>query len=150
MKNINEAMKNLKLKRLDEMAARVGITKDNYLIYVNSDDKGFIPHFHYVDAASRGTDKKKGFHTCIKIEKSEYFLHEGKMNTLNQSQREELNKFLSQPFKRAKFSGGTNWDYVVSLWNDNNSSKNVDEDLEMPDYTNIKLTEEDKRRLKKR
>lgn len=150
MKSLVEAIQFLnKKKRLEEMAYKIGKTNDNYVIYVNSDDSGYIPHFHYVDETSMGKDKKKGFHTCIKIEKPEYFLHEGKLDILNSKQRKELVEFLAQPFNRSQFHG-TNWEFIKMAWNDNNSKRDVDEDCKMPDYTDIILTEEDKRRLKKR
>ena len=83
---------------LNKMAYGVGIIS-NYLIYVNSNDSSYIPHFHMVDKNSRGKDKKKGFHTCIRIDKPEYFNHEGKEDRLNSGQIKELVKFLSQLFK---------------------------------------------------
>lgn len=135
MNDINQAMNNL--KKLEEMAVRVGITSKNYLVYVNTDDGGNIPHFHYVDEATRGKDSKKGFHTCIKLEVPEYFNHEGKEDKLSSKQKKELNEFLRKPFDRPKFQG-TNWDYIVMIWNMNNSDKNIDEDQEIPDYTKLK------------
>lgn len=133
MKSINEAMKNLKI--LDEMAYKVGITNDSYLIYVNSDDSGYIPHFHYVDETSRGKDKK-GFYTCIRIDKAEYFHHNGKEDSLNGKQLKELVEFLKQPFRRKEFNC-TNWEFIRISWNDNNSKEVVDEEQEMPDYSKL-------------
>lgn len=48
--------------------ARVGFTPDRYEVYVNTNDGGKIPHFHYRDA-----NDWNRFHTCIKIDKPEYF-----------------------------------------------------------------------------
>lgn len=135
MNDINQAMNNLKF--LDEMAYKIGVTESSYLIYVNSDDSGFIPHFHYVDETSRGKDKKKGFHTCIRIKESEYFHHTGKEGVLNTKQRKELAEFMKQPFRNPKFNM-TNWEFIVQSWNDNNSNETVDENQEMPDYTKLK------------
>ena len=137
--DINEAMKNLQnLELLDEMAYKVGITDDSYLIYVNSDDSGYVPHFHYVDETSRGKDKKKGFHTCIRIDVPEYFKHGNKQDILNSNQLKELIEFLKQPFKRPQFNG-TNWEFIRMSWNDNNSKQNVDEELKMPDYSKLNI-----------
>ena len=40
---------------------------------------GYIPYFHIKDTISNG----KKFHTCVKIEKPEYFHHTGKERVLN-------------------------------------------------------------------
>lgn len=121
---------------LEEMAYRVGTTTDIYMIYVNSDDGGKIPHFHYVDAISMGKDRKKGFHTCIKITEASYFKHGNHTDELNSSQKKALHQFLSKPFKQSNFHI-TNWEFIVAAWNDNNSDVLVDESLAMPDYRNL-------------
>lgn len=123
------------LIKLEEMAVRVGVIEQgNYLIYVNTDDKGNIPHFHCVDNNTRGSE----FHTCIRIDKAEYFLHEGKMDIITKGkERKALNDFLKSPFAKSKFQG-TNWEYIVMIWNMNNSEVEVDEELDQPNYTNIK------------
>ena len=74
---------------LTEMA-RIGFTDDMYEIYINTDDPGNIPHFHY-----RKANEWDKFHTCIKIATAEYFHHTGKEDVLNSKQRKELVKFLS-------------------------------------------------------
>ena len=121
---------------LNEMAVRVGNPQPEYLIYVNANDEGYIPHFHYVDVTTRGKDKK-GFHTCIRIDKAEYFKHGNKIDSLNSMQKRQLQSFLKEPFEKPNFQG-TNWDYIVMIWNTNNSQMNVDEDQPMPDYMNLK------------
>lgn len=122
------------LQKLEEMPVRVGVvTKGGYLIYVNTDDEGNIPHFHCVDNNTRG----KTFHTCIQIEKSQYFTHGNKQDKITSSRnRKALDTFLRQPFEKPKFNG-TNWEYIVMIWNMNNSSSQVDESLIQPDYTEI-------------
>ena len=120
-----------------EMAVRVGVTDDSYLIYVNTDDGGKIPHFHYVDENSRGKNRKTGFNSCVKIESAEYFCHGKYCDRLNTKQRKELQEFLSSPFEKPRFHG-TNWDYIVMLWNMNNSDVEVSEDMNMPDYRNLR------------
>ena len=124
-----------RIVKLEEMAVRVGVVeKGNYLIYVNTDDSGNLPHFHCVDASTRGNE----FHTCIRIDTAEYFIHEGKENKItNIRERKALDKFLREPFSKPKFNG-TNWEYIVMIWNMNNSNADVDEDLEQPDYTLLK------------
>lgn len=123
------------LTKLQEMAVRVGIIeKGDYLIYVNTDDSGNIPHFHCVDNNTGG----QKFNTCIRIDKPEYFLHGYKIDTItNGRERKALDTFLRQPFSKPKFNG-TNWEYIVMIWNMNNSSVEVDETMEQPDYTKLK------------
>ena len=131
MKDLVEETK--RLIKLEEMAVRVGIVeKGNYLIFVNTDDSGNIPHFHCVDAETRGNN----FHTCIMISEARYFNHGSKQDKITDGkQRKALDRFLRQPFGNAKFTG-SNWDYIVMIWNMNNSSADVDIETQ-PDYSNI-------------
>lgn len=126
-------LRNCEDPRLNEMA-RVGFVGHKYEIYVRTNDKGNIPHFHMWDIETMG-DK---FHTCIKLTVPEYFHHEGKEGILSSKERRELVKFLESPRKKSRYPI-TNWEYLIDLWNDNNnSSMNVDPDQEMPDYNNLK------------
>lgn len=112
--------------------ARVGFIDDEYEVYIHTDDPGNAPHFHILDAETRG----QKFHTCIKIESPEYFHHTGKEDYLNSNMRKELIKFLkSKPTKLKRYN--TNWEVVVDMWNANNSKANVPDDLPMPDYTKL-------------
>lgn len=104
---------------------------NEYEIYIHTDDPGNVPHFHIWDKETRG----KKFHTCVRIDKAEYFHHNGKEDVLGVRDRKDLVNFLSSFHKNKRY--GTNWEYLVSMWNDNNSSVEVDEDLPMPDYRNI-------------
>ena len=108
--------------------ARVGFVDDKYEVYVHTDDPGNIPHFHMWDAETRG----QKFHTCIKIESPEYFHHTGKEDVLNNRLKKDLIKFLNGKSKNNRFS--TNWEYLLSMWNDNNSKRNVPEDIPIPNY----------------
>ena len=110
--------------------ARVGFTDDDYEVYVNTDDPGKIPHFHY-----RKKNDWNKFHTCIKIEKPEYFIHGNKDGILNNKQKKALINFLKSKPNNKRYN--TNWEVLVDLWNFNNSDVEVDEDLEMPDYKNL-------------
>ena len=107
--------------------ARIGFTNDNYEIYINTDDPGKTAHFHY-----RKAKDWKAFHTCIQIEKAKYFHHGNKQDVLNSKQKKELVNFLQAESKNKRFK--TNWEYLVSMWNDNNSDVIIDENIEMPDY----------------
>lgn len=110
--------------------ANIGSIDNKLVAIIRMNDPGNIPHFHIVDKATLGRD----FHTCIKIETPEYFHHEGKEDILNSKQRKNLNDFL----KNKNELGVTNWKYLVTTWNINNSSKNVDKDITQPDYTKLK------------
>ena len=100
------------------------------VIYVRSNDPCNIPHFHIVDKTTLGNK----FHTCIKIETSEYFHHTGKEDVLNSKERKQLLDFLNY----SNELGVSNWRYLLLSWNTNNSTKKVNMNIQMPDYTNIK------------
>lgn len=138
IKEIAEEMQNQYNKEhglICEMA-RVGyFFRDQYEVYVNTNDPGNEPHFHIRDTSTQGDE----FHTCIKIKEAMYFHHDGKEDNLNTHQRKSLHEFLqSKPSKQYKrISFPTNWDKVIYEWNENNSGMIVDEDQAIPDYTNI-------------
>lgn len=116
--------------------ARVGyFFRDQYEVYIHTDDPGNEPHFHIRDVSTRGEE----FHTCVKIKEAMYFHHDGKEGNLNTHQRKSLMDFLqsspSKQYKRIDFP--TNWDKVIYEWNENNSKTLVDEEQAIPDYTNI-------------
>ena len=115
---------------LTEMA-RIGFTNDSHEIYVNTDDAGNIPHFHY---RKRGSWDE---HTCICLESAEYFHHGDKQTILSLKQRKELVNFLNdKPIKAQRYN--TNWEYLLDAWNMNNSSVEVDPNLSMPNYLELK------------
>lgn len=119
-----------KQQLLTEMA-RVGFFSD-FEVWVHTDDPGKIPHFHVWDKNSGGGL----FHTCVKILSAEYFHHNGKEDVFNTKQKKELVEFLKAKPKKSKWHP-TNWDFVLTTWNSNNSDVDVPEDLEMPDYTKL-------------
>ena len=111
--------------------ARVGFIDNKYEVYIHTDDPGNIPHFHIWDAETRG----QKFHTCIRIDSPQYFHHSGKEDTLNSSMKKELMSFLKSKSRNRRFN--TNWEYLVSMWNDNNSNVEVTEDAQIPDYLTL-------------
>lgn len=129
MKNLESYITLQDEKLLLEMA-QVGKMNNNLTIYIRSNDPGNIPHFHIVDSKTLG-DK---FHTCIEIEKNNYFHHTGKEGVLSSKERKELDRFLKEKHKNRSYS---NWTYLLQLWNDNNSHVEVDELQDQPDYKNI-------------
>lgn len=114
-------------KLLNEMA-RIGEV-DDLAVYIRSGE-GPIAHFHIMDSNALGSL----FHTCIRIEEPKYFHHTGKEDILNSREIKELIKFLNLPNRSKRFSG-TNWNRVVDEWNTNNPNFEIDEDIEIPDYT---------------
>lgn len=114
---------------LTEMA-RIGFTDDMYEIYVNTDDPGNIPHFHY-----RKANQWDKFHTCIMISSAEYFHHTGKEDVLNTKQRKELQKFLEKPSE--DFTNMSNFQTVIAMWNSNNSNHKLPMDTPMPNYLEL-------------
>ena len=113
--------------------ARAGFTKDNYEVYVNTDDGGNIPHFHY-----RLKSDWNKFHTCIRLDSPEYFHHNGKEDVLNSSQKKNLQKFLSSPVTLSRYKGKfkNNFELLCFLWDINNSNVQSD-DWDLPDYTTL-------------
>lgn len=109
--------------------AKVGPLNDELVIYIWTNDDGSIPHFHIVDKSTMGNE----FHTCVKIEKAEYFHHTGKEDVLNSKQKKRLMEFFSKSDKW----GDNYWDIVLQEWNRNSSKVEVDRNLKTPDYTKL-------------
>lgn len=120
--------------------SRVGkLTADGdiYEIYVNTDDAGKIPHFHF-----RVVSDWAKFHSCIRIESAKYFLHGNKDDVLNAKQRKELEKFMHEPAAAKIYDNAgnriNNWQYICILWDTNNSDVTISENAIQPDYTQLK------------
>ena len=110
-----------------EMATIGRYGKYTYRIYGN---EGNIPHFHVL--------KDNNTIQCIRLDKAEYFTHNGKYtNRLNSGERKDLIEFLK--LKHFDKYDITNWEYVVSQWNLENTKFIIAEDLTMPDYSKIKF-----------
>ena len=76
-------------------------------------------------------------HTCVCLDKIEYFHHTGKEDILTPKQKKFLFDFLKEECKKNK-RYKTNWEYALSMWNDNNKDKTqVDETSEVLDYTKL-------------
>ena len=126
--NENTSMEESHDKMLLEMAT-IGNMDNTLCIIIRMNDAGNIPHFHIIDRSTLGSK----FHTCIKIETPEYFHHTGKEDILNSKQRKSLVEFLKSSHRK-----GTKWEMLVDLWNINNSTIIVDDNIDMPDYTKLK------------
>lgn len=107
--------------------------KLEYKIEVFPDDKGSIPHFHI-------TNKNKNFDTCIEICDNRYFRHGAHKDSLTSIRdRKLLQKFLlDRPVSKKGYHYGTNWKYIVAMWNQCERSIKVPSNQKMPDYTTIK------------
>ena len=126
--NENTSMEESHDKMLLEMAT-IGNMDNTLCIIIRMNYAGNIPHFHIMDRSTLGSK----FHTCIKIETPEYFHHTGKEDILNSKQRKSLVEFLKSSHRK-----GTKWEMLVDLWNINNSTMIVDDNIDMPDYTKLK------------
>ena len=114
---------------LSEMS-RIGFI-GNYEIFIRTDDPGKYPHFHIWDRETRG----QKFHTCVRLDDAKYFHHTGKEGVLNSKERKSLVAFLKLKHKYLEIS---NWMYLINEWNNNNSDVELDMNLLMPDYLNLK------------
>ena len=113
--------------------ARIGYVS-NLEIYVNTNDGGKIPHFHV-----RDKDDWDKFHTCIEIERPEYFLHGNKQGILNSKQKIALDQFMRSKVILKKYADkfDNNWELVCFLWDMNNSDVTISDDAVQPDYTQL-------------
>lgn len=133
---VDKAFANAKRNMLTEMA-RVGVMANKYDVIVYTDDMGYIPHVHVVDKSTGGHE----FNCCVCLDKPEYFVHGSHVDKFNSKLKKDFNNFMHEPSKNPRFKN--NYDYAVSMWNDNNSDAYIqireDENgnVIVPDY--IKL-----------
>ena len=121
--------------------ARVGYIgkKNDYEVYIHTNDMGHIPHFHLRDAATQGEE----FETCIQLKDNKYFLHGRYTSIANNSLRNAIAKFMESESRIVK--GKTNYEIAVEAWNLNNSSSNIElsynenNELIIPNYREITL-----------
>lgn len=107
-----------KRELLNEMA-RVGYMgkKNEFEIYVRTDDPGRVPHFHLRDSSTQGGN----FETCVELKTNKYFHHGPYNDVLNSSQRKELAKFMESPNEYFQ----NNYMATIYAWNSNNSSEKI-------------------------
>ena len=115
-----------KIGTFDTQVGKTG----GYTVWIYSNDPGNKPHFHIIN-------DNDGFSCCVEICHAEYFIHEGKENTLNHKLKKALIHFLNA---RHKKTGITNWVFLCMSWDSNNSKKPLPEDIydNMPDYMQLK------------
>jgi len=117
--------------------ARIGEIKQSgtvYEIYVNTNDGGMIPHFHF-----RDKNNWDEFHTCIEIARPVYFHHNGKEDVLNSKQKRELDNFMRSKITISRYADkfDNNWELVCFLWDLNNSDIVIGGEIQQPDYTKL-------------
>ena len=110
--------------------ARIGFF-DKYDVYIVTDDRGVIPHFHIRDVETKG-DK---FHTSIMIENAEYFYHNNNENILSKKDICKMIDFFKEKYRYNK--NWSKWEQLIALWNDNNMINHLDINVKMPDYTKL-------------
>lgn len=98
--------------------------------------EGKYPHFHFYKgiAPEKGVPQNKiSGGGCICIETANYFIHGRHTEKMDRKEIKALIDFLKSPHKQ--LTKYTNWEYLVTLWNDNNpEQKQLPIDLPIPDY----------------
>ena len=85
-------------------------------------------HFHFY----RGKDRKAG--GCIRLDVSEYFPHDGHIDTLDKKEIKELILFLNDTNSE---TGLSNWKTILAIWNMQNSNyPKIDTNAPIPPYQN--------------
>ena len=120
---------------INEMA-RVGQIDDLEVCIYNREG-GNVPHVHIRDYATMGRE----FDACVKLESPEYFDHGCHTDILTTKQKHQLNDFMNS---KPKYSAErTNYEFAVSMWNNNGSNRIVeleyydDGRVIIPDYSTL-------------
>ncbi len=109
--------------------AKVG-SFNNIEINIWTNDPGVIPCFRFKDLSNNNEG-------CIQLPQADYFVYDKYNAVLNPSQKIELLNFLKSDFDKSSRFVGTNWDYLILMWNMNNPTRQMDEDIKMPDYLKL-------------
>ena len=115
-------------------------------VFITSDTR-LIPHVHIWGTSTNG----KELSVCVRLDKPEYFKHDGATDEFTQRDLEAFSKFMQSKytgdatFRKGEFR--TNWEYAIFQWNSENPSNklpmSVGEDgfvvtIPMPDYTKLR------------
>ncbi len=119
---------NINVVELREIA-KVG-SFNNIEINIWTNEQGAIPSFHFKDL----NNNNEG---CIQLLQADYFANDKYNAVLNPSQKIELMNFLKSDFDKSSRFTGINWDFLILMWNMNNPTRQMDEDLKMPDYLKL-------------
>lgn len=108
-----------------------GSVPQKFKVFVNGKE-GPVPHFHVWDDDTDGQE----FHTCVCINKVEYFHHTGKEDSFDSKQKKKLMEFLKASPNNPRYK--THFEYICSMWNDNNPTQTkVDENADIPNYIEL-------------
>ena len=114
----------------------VGSNKSQVEVYVHTDDPGKTPHFHVRKKSEHGHSFE--WDKCIQFEKAEYFEH-GDFHKGKLPNKKYVKMVIDLMKSVNKTWGITYWQYAVRMWNDNNSDVTLPDDLQMPDYSRLKV-----------
>ena len=114
-----------------EMAGRISKDKTGKcnLIIAVGDGERTVPHFHVFRSEEDLHKWRNG--ACLFFTKNRYYDHSGNTETLTKKELEQVVARLKEIHPKLKV---LNWEYLVSLWNDNNDRYEIPDDTPMPDY----------------
>lgn len=121
-------------RSLYEMAGRlpgeIKVDKRHKLIVaVGADENMGEKHFHVF---RNDIDRIKWRNSaCLLFEENRYFDHSRHSEVLT---KDELQALVDHLKKKHIKHNMTNWEYLITLWNDNNENFKIPEDLEMSEY----------------
>lgn len=118
---------------------------------VFEDETGNIPHFHFYKGLKPEGGIPKNARTsggCICFTTPNYFVHAKHDEKMDKKEIKGLIEFLNK--KHESIIDITNWEYMITLWNDNNPlRKQIPINLKIPEYThNMKSIRDNTKRRK--
>ena len=101
------------------------------ILAVGGDETGGVAHFHVFRSEKDLRAWKNG--ACIMFEEVKYFDHGDNSETLTKDEMSAMVKCLkSKP--DINYLGDNYWQFIINLWNANNSDWVIDINTPMPDY----------------
>lgn len=99
----------------NERLIHIGRIDENYEVVVVAGDEYGIPHFHLIDAKTKGST----FDCALLISDALYIVHNESANRLSRQQKIMLDEFLNA----INDDGITHWTAIIRAWNNANSIK---------------------------
>lgn len=99
---------------------------DTFEVYVYPPDNSMVPHIHIM--VYEGPYDKIKFQAAVKLEKPEYFPHEGKYgDKFSSKQLKAFVTFMTKviPSDNRKVMDMTNYEFSCFMWNQNDSRKKI-------------------------
>ena len=99
---------------------------DTFEVYVCPPDNRMVPHIHVI--AYEGTYDKIKFQSAIRLDKPEYFPHEGKHeDVFNAKQLKAFVAFINKVrlSNNRRVMDMTNYEFCCLMWNNNDSRKKI-------------------------